>query len=86
VARFYKRLARGEAVGSALRGAQLDVAGPRPYETAALWAPWIVSGNGTMGVTIGGQRWRAAVWIVLPILGVLAVLLWRVTRARPREA
>ena len=83
VARFYERLARGDAVGSALRGAQLDVAGTRPYETAAVWAPWIVSGNGTMRVDIvGRRRWWAVLWIALAIL-VAALLAWRATTSRP---
>lgn len=42
---FYGRLANGRRVAAALRDAQLEMAGPHPYATAAHWAGFMISGD-----------------------------------------
>jgi hypothetical protein len=43
--RFYRAMAAGGTVGSALRQAQLDLARDNPYATASQWAGLMVIGD-----------------------------------------
>ena len=45
VERFYSELSRGRKAATALRRAQLASLGPRPYETAANWAAFVIQGD-----------------------------------------
>lgn len=76
---FYARLALGDSVATALRGAQLEEAGRLPYESIAVWGPWIVAGDGTMSIPVDtGGKW---IWLVLGSISAvfLAVWYWKAT-------
>lgn len=45
MARFYGALSQRKSVAAALRAAQISLAGPDPYATAAQWAGFVVSGD-----------------------------------------
>jgi len=76
---FYHHLARGEAVATALRLAQLELARSRKYSHPFFWAGFTVVGDGSMVVEIEEHRARVspALWAALGAVLLMAAAVIR---------
>jgi CHAT domain-containing protein/tetratricopeptide (TPR) repeat protein len=87
---MYAELASGNSVSSSLRAAQQAIATERPYDSAALWAPWMATGDPAHTVALRGSSLAerpvfAAVGLLVLVAAALTVAnARRVSRKRER--
>lgn len=90
IERLYDGLAKGEAVGAALRRAQLSLLRADPYANAASWAPLLVIGDPSVRLRPAARSHSRAGWWAagLGLAGGVAVGFgwWRKTGRRLRAA
>ncbi len=82
---FYRRLAAGEPVATALRLAQLEVSRSAETSHPFLWAGFTVVGDGSATIAIDRKPWGAILGLALTLV-LFAVALAAVRHRRTRQA
>jgi CHAT domain-containing protein len=83
---FYRHLADGKPVATALRMAQVEISRSSRYSHPFYWAGFTVVGDGSMVVDMkeNPARRYALLATLAAVLGVIAVLITRTRRRRPQ--
>jgi len=84
---FYRHLAAGDPVATALRRSQLEISRSAKYAHPYFWAGFTTVGEGSMGISIEKRRFPIPDGTLVAAIGaaVLATLLLALRRRRPSQ-